>query len=216
MSGPEHEFVLNRAHDMGVELDDDQVCRLLDYLDLLSRWNRVYNLTAIRERQAMLTHHLLDCLSIIPFLRKNIGQQNPSLMDVGSGAGLPGLILAIIQPQWQISCADAVAKKAAFVQQVISHLKLENAQSIHARVETLTGQYDLISSRALTTLADFFKLTKHLSHADTQWLAMKGKQPDEEIRMLPDNVRVREIDKLHVPGLNADRCLVWMQIKNTS
>ncbi|CAG0909523.1 unnamed protein product, partial [Darwinula stevensoni] len=136
---------------MHLGLSAAQQTQLLDYLDLLEKWNRVYNLSALRTRAQMLSHHVLDCLAIIGPLRhwaQAQGLEQVRALDVGSGAGLPGLVIAICQPHWSVSCVDTVGKKAAFIQQAIAHLHLPQAQAHHARVEDLPGPYDLITSRA--------------------------------------------------------------------
>lgn len=182
------------------------------YLDLLSRWNATYNLTAVRERQAMLTQHLADCLAVVPSLQ---GRNPKRVLDVGSGGGLPGVVLAACLPGMQVCCIDAVAKKAAFIRQAAAELQLPNLQAQHARVEQWRGPgFDLVTSRAFSSLADFTRLTRHLLLPGGVWMAMKGKTPDEEIAELPASVEVFHVEPIEVPGLDAQRCLVWMKPKD--
>ncbi len=192
--------------------------RLLDYLALLARWNRVYNLTAVREPAAMVVQHLLDCAAIWPPLRRHLGQPAAStpVLDVGSGAGLPGAVLAILDPLLEITCVDAVAKKAGFVRQVAAELGLPNLHAMHARAQDLPAGavYAVITSRAFASLADFVTLTAPLLAREGVWLAMKGRRPDDEIAALPRDVEVFHVEPLQVPGLDAQRCLVWMRRKD--
>ena len=193
---------------MGVALSDLQGEQLLAYGTLMLKWNKVYNLTAVRDPAGVMTHHLLDSLAVIsPLQRQYPGKGR--LLDVGSGAGLPGVIIAIMRPDIDVSCLDAVAKKAAFVQQVAAELELPNLRGLHARVELLEGSYNVISSRAFASLPDFFNGSKHLLMADGVWLAMKGKTPSEELAVLPPEVMVFHVEQLTVPGLDAERCIVW-------
>lgn len=200
---------------LGLELTDLQLVQLLDYLDLLRKWGRVYNLTAVREPGEMLTHHLLDSLAVIAPLgrhwAKNGNAAKPRLLDVGSGAGLPGVVIAVCCPGVVVSCVDAVAKKAAFIQQVAVNLKLPHLRGVHARVENLPQKYDVVASRAFAALADFTRLSASVLETDGVWMAMKGRRPDEEMAALPPQVRVFHVEQLLVPGLDAQRCLVWME-----
>lgn len=198
---------------LGLSLDDARVHLLLEYLALVGKWNRVYNLTALREPQEMLTHHLLDSLAVLAPLRRQIGE-GPGpvrLLDVGSGAGLPGVVLAICLPSLQVDCVDTVAKKAAFIQQVAATLKLPHLRGIHDRVERLGGPYDLICSRAFASLPDFVALSEAALAPGGVWMAMKGRQPEAEMAGLPPGVSVFHVEPLQVPDLQAERCLVWMK-----
>jgi 16S rRNA (guanine527-N7)-methyltransferase len=166
----------------------------------------------------MLTHHLLDSLAIVaPLTRQTQGQTQGvsiNMLDVGAGAGLPGVVVAICCPQINVTCVDAVAKKMAFVQQVATELKLPNLKALHARVETLTDKYDVITSRAFATLLDFVTGSHAaLKPATGVWLAMKAKDTATEIAALPPNVDVFHVEQLAVPGLVAERCIVWMRSK---
>lgn len=193
---------------LGVTLSDRQGEQLLAYGTLMLKWNKVYNLTAVRDPAGVMTHHLLDSLAVIAPLQRQYPEQG-RLLDVGSGAGLPGVIIAIMRPDIDVSCLDAVAKKAAFVQQVAVELELPNLRGLHARVELLEGSYNVISSRAFASLPDFFNGSKHLLAADGVWLAMKGKMPGDELAVLPPEVAVFHVEQLTVPGLDAERCIVW-------
>ncbi|OJU91916.1 MAG: 16S rRNA (guanine(527)-N(7))-methyltransferase RsmG [Burkholderiales bacterium 66-5] len=197
-----------------LQLDDHQIDRLLEFLALLQRWNRVYNLTAVREPRQMLTHHLLDSLAAVPPLRRYLVEQGGAcarLLDVGSGGGLPGVVFAVCQPGLEIVCVDAVAKKAAFVQQAAASLQLRNLRGMHARVQELQGPFDVVSSRAFASLADFTAWSRHLLAPGGVWLAMKGKPPDDEMAALPAGVAVFHVEPLRVPQLDAERCIVWMR-----
>ena len=218
MIAAEEKTLREGAAKMGLVLGDLQVQRLLAYGALILKWNKVYNLTALRNPELVLTHHLLDSLSVIGPLERQCGGPTDAklrLLDVGAGAGLPGVVIAILRGDIDVSCVDAVAKKAAFVQQVAVELKLPNLRGVHARVENLTGAYDVISCRAFASLADFYQDSKQLLATDGVWLAMKGKVPDAELvelRGLADlaqGVDVFHGEHLTVPGLDAERCIVW-------
>ena len=196
---------------LGLTLDGVQQGRLLAYLDLLSKWNRVYNLTAVRDPAQMLTHHLLDSLAVIGPLRRHTQGAAANLLDVGSGGGLPGVVIAICCPEIAVTCVDAVAKKAAFVQQAAGALSLDNLAGRHARVETLHEPFDIIASRAFASLADFISWSRGALAEQGVWLAMKGKRPDDEIAALPAGAEVFHVEPLQVPGLDAERCLVWLR-----
>lgn len=186
--------------------------RLLDYLDLLLKWNRVYNLTALRDPGQVLTHHLLDSLAVLAPLRRHTGGAAARLLDVGSGAGLPGVVIAIACPELQVTCIDAVAKKTAFVQTVATALQLPHLQAAHGRVETLRDHHhEVVVSRAFASLAEFVTLSEGALAPGGAWLAMKGRRPDAEIAALPPAVEVFHVEQLMVPGLDAERCLVWMR-----
>ena len=207
------------AKALGLALEDVQVNALLDYLAMIQKWNKVYNLTAVRDPMDMLTLHLMDSLAIIAPLRRQIGASGPTsadaapvrLLDVGAGAGLPGVVLAICCPGLRVDCVDAVAKKAAFIQQVALALSLPTLRGLHARVETLTGPYDIIASRAFASLADFVRGSAASLAPGGVWLAMKGKYPQAELEVLPTDVAMFHVEPLTVPGLAAERCLVWLR-----
>ncbi|TFZ01885.1 16S rRNA (guanine(527)-N(7))-methyltransferase RsmG [Ramlibacter humi] len=197
--------------ELGLGLDEARQQQLLAYLDLLAKWNKVYNLTAVRDPAEMLTHHLLDSLAVIEPLRRRTGGAAARVLDVGSGGGLPGVVIAICCPQLQVDCVDTVGKKAAFIQQAAVQLQLPNLRGVHDRAEKLAGQYEVITSRAFATLADFVAVSRETLEAQGLWMAMKGKHPDAELASLPGDVAVVEIEPLRVPGLGAERCIVWMR-----
>ncbi len=201
------------AQALGLVLSDAQIQHLLDYAALIQKWNKVYNLTALRDPADMLTHHLLDSLTAIAPLRRHTQGQPIRVLDVGSGGGLPGVVLAICMPELNVSCVDTVAKKAAFVQQVAVSLKLPNLRGLHARVESLTDPYQVICSRAFASLPDFVTWSRSALAEGGVWMAMKGKHPQGEIDALPVDVQVFHVEPLTVPGLDVERCMVWMKPK---
>ena len=214
-----NDMLMNRlragAEALALDLDEAQCERLMEFLALLQKWNKVYNLTAVRDPQEMLTHHLLDSLAAVPPLRRHIAQAGLAtpvrLLDVGSGGGLPGVVFAICCPGVDVSCVDTVAKKAAFIQQAAATLRLPNLHGIHARVESLAGPYDVVSCRAFASLPDFTAWSRSALAPQGVWLAMKGKQPQDEQAALPADVQVFHVERLQVPGLDAERCIVWMR-----
>jgi 16S rRNA (guanine527-N7)-methyltransferase len=199
---------------LGLDLSAEKQQRLLDYMALIQKWNKVYNLTALRDPADMLSHHLLDSLTAIAPLMRHTQGQAIRVLDVGSGGGLPGVVLAICMPELDVSCVDTVAKKAAFVQQVAVSLKLPNLRGIHARVESLTDPYQVICSRAFASLPDFVTWSRSALAEGGVWMAMKGKHPQEEINALPEGVKVFHVEPLTVPGLDVERCMVWMRAEN--
>jgi 16S rRNA (guanine527-N7)-methyltransferase len=206
------------AEALALSLDSRTLDQLMAYLQLLQRWNRVYNLTALRDPDTMLSHHLVDCLAVLGPLRRMAASLPHSgalrILDVGSGGGLPGVVLALVEPGWQVSCVDTVAKKSNFVRQVAAELRLPNLQGLHARVEALpasAGQFDVITSRAFASLVDFTSLSRTALAAHGVWMAMKGRQPDDEVAALPADVQVFHVEHLQVPGLDAQRGLVWLR-----
>jgi 16S rRNA (guanine527-N7)-methyltransferase len=220
----------NGLADLGLTLTDEQQTQLLAYMDLIGKWTKVYNLTAVRDANEMLTHHLLDSLAVIAPLRRelakllmsdadaaaeqgatNLSKNKFSLLDVGAGAGLPGIVIAITCPEVSVTCVDTVAKKAAFIQQVAATLKLPNLKGLHARVESLTQPYDVVCSRAFASLIDFTTWSKSALASHSVWMAMKGKHPDQELAVLPESVKVFHVEQLQVPGLDAERCIIWLR-----
>ena len=193
------------AAQLGLHLSVEQFDKLMDFLDLLQKWNKVYNLTSVRDPQEMVSLHMLDSLAAVPALQRHVASlgkaagERTRQLDVGSGGGLPGVVFAICCPEVDIDCVDTVAKKAAFLQQAAVSLKLPNLKGIHARVETLKGPYEVVSCRAFASLI-----------ADNGiWFAMKGKHPQDEIDALGKDVQVFHVEPLQVPGLDAERCIVW-------
>jgi len=200
--------------ELSLHASDQQIDTLLAYLALLQRWNAYYNLTAVRDPAQMLTQHVADCLAVIGPLRREIGVSTPRLLDVGSGGGLPGVVIAILDRRVDVTCVDTVGKKAAFVQQAAAELSLCNLHAQHARVEQMiTAPFDVITSRAFASLVDFTGLTRQHLAARGVWMAMKGKPPTDELALLPETVDVFHVEQLTVPGLDAERCIVWMRPK---
>ncbi len=199
------------AAELGLPLAPAQFEQLLAYLALIQKWNQVYNLTAVRDPQEMLTHHLLDSLTAVaPLLRHTQGRP-AKVLDVGSGGGLPGAVLAICRPELDVSCVDTVGKKAAFIQQVAATLKLPHLHGIHDRVEHLSGPFDVICCRAFAALPDLVSWSRGALAEAGVWMAMKGKHPQAEIDGLPADVDAFHVEPLTVPGLQAERCMVWMR-----
>ena len=208
--------IASATEPLGLRLTPRMLDQLQAYLALLQRWNATYNLTALRDPAQMLTHHLFDCLAVVPALRRWASERSdatiaPSLLDVGSGGGLPGAVIAIVEPSWAVTCIDAVGKKTAFVRQVAAELALPNLHATHSRVEQLTGRFDLVTSRAFATLAEFAELTQALLAVDGVWVAMKAKLSVDERTAVPENVDLFHVEQLRIPGLDAERCLVWMR-----
>ena len=206
---------------LSLNMAEPQQRQLLSYMALIQKWNKVYNLTALRQAQEILTHHLLDSLSavspLLGHIAKTKGDANAGieLLDVGSGGGLPGVVIAICCPNIRVTCVDTVSKKAAFVQQVAASLRLSNLRGVHARVESLTGPYDVICSRAFASLPDFVSWSAAALSDGGVWMAMKGKLPEAEMAALPSFAEVFHVEQLQVPGLEADRCMVWMKKPTT-
>ena len=221
MSGPSRDAEAQQLLEsiclpLGLEPTAAQTAALLGYLDLLARWNSTYNLTSVRDRAGMLTQHLADCLAAVPPLTRHLAQTpepaSVRVLDVGSGGGLPGCVFATLLPQVRVTCVDSVGKKAAFVRQVAGALGLANLAAVHARVEHLKlAPFDIVTSRAFSSLDTFTRLTLPLLAPSGVWMAMKGKTPDEELQGLSPGVRVFHVEQLSVPGLQADRCLVWLR-----
>ena len=200
--------------ELHLSLSDDQVRDLLYFQNLIGKWNKVYNLTAVREQAEMLKHHLLDSLAAVEPLQKYLQGRSLSaanLLDVGSGAGLPGVVLAICFPTLAVTCVDTVGKKAAFIKHVSLALGLSNLTGLHARVETITQPFDVICSRAFASLSDFTVWSQAALAPGGAWMALKGKHPAEELSMLPPDVAVFHVEPLAVPGLAAERCIIWLQ-----
>ena len=197
-----------------LSLSDAQIQELLDYQTLIGKWTKVYNLTSVRDPAEMLTHHLLDSLAAVAPLQKHLqgrGLSAPSLLDVGSGAGLPGVVMAICCPSLAVTCVDTVGKKAAFIKHVALALGLPNLTGLHARVETITQPFDVICSRAFASLEDFTAWSQAALAPGGAWMALKGKHPAAELAMLPPDVAMFHVEPLAVPGLAAERCIIWLQ-----
>ncbi|WP_233832908.1 16S rRNA (guanine(527)-N(7))-methyltransferase RsmG [Paraburkholderia sp. ZP32-5] len=203
------------VRELGLELNDAQQHKLLDYVALLAKWNAVYNLTAIRDPRQMLIQHILDSLSIVPHLAP-LGPS--SVLDVGSGGGLPGIVLAIVLPEWTVTTNDIVHKKTAFQAQAKAELGLTNLSVVTGRVETLRpgaevpAKFDVIVSRAFAELSDFVTLARHLVAERGAIWAMKGVRPDGEIERLPAGAHVEQVIRLDVPSLDAERHLIKVRV----
>ena len=226
--GLERERILEAASRIGLPVEAKQVDQLQVYLDLLERWNRIYNLTAVRDREAMRVQHLFDCLAALPPVQRRFGDPRPAaaggpapvgtkrltVVDIGSGGGLPGLVWSVLWPQAQVHCVDPVGKKAAFVRQVAGELGL-SLKAWHGRAETLAPlDGDIVTSRAFASLADFTRLSDgHLAPGGC-WVALKGRPPEGEYSALPSGVEVFHVEPLQVPELQAERCLVWLRRHN--
>ena len=209
---PPPEPLIDQAAHLGCELSAWQADRLERYVELLAKWNQVHNLTAIRNPADMRVQHLLDCLAVVAPLRRHLGNGPARALDVGSGAGLPGVVLAVAVPELQVTCVDAVAKKAAFVTQVAAELGLKNLHAEHARVEQLRlPPFDVITSRALGSLRDLVRLTRPLLKPGGVWMAMKGVHPAGEIAELAQDAEMFHVEPLRIPALQGERCLVWMR-----
>lgn len=215
---------------LGLALPAGAEARLLAYLALLDKWNRVYNLTAVRDAGRMVSHHLLDSLAAVPVFDEilaarphpspppegegaSVGLRPPTAIDVGSGGGLPGIPLAIVRPELRVTLIDSIAKKTAFLLQAKAELGLANVQVITGRVEDFRPEagFDVITSRAFSDLNAFVTLTRHLLNPGGCWLAMKGLYPHEEIAGLPSGVRVSADHALAVPGLDVTRHLIVLE-----
>lgn len=195
---------------MGINLSVPQQLQLLAFVELLKKWNSTYNLTALRDPQSVISHHILDSLTLLPYVAGARG-----LIDVGSGGGMPGIPTAIARPDLPVALLDANSKKTAFLQQTAIELGLSNVQVITGRVEAMVGeQFDVITSRAFAELGDFVGITKQLMAKGGRWAAMKGVYPYEEIAQLPDTVEVVQVDKLQVPHLGAERHMVVLRKKD--
>ena len=205
------------AKALELNLSDTQIDQLLAYLALISKWNKVYNLTSVRDPQAMLTQHLVDSLSLLPPLRRHTQGAAIRLMDVGSGGGLPGVVIAICEPNINVTCVDAVAKKTSFIIQVAAELGLKNLRGEHSRVQQLKfPPFDVITSRAFASLLDFTTLTRQHLKPGAIWLAMKGQYPADELAALQNSAKdldMFHVEQLLVPGLDAQRCLIWIRPK---
>ncbi|WP_326534375.1 16S rRNA (guanine(527)-N(7))-methyltransferase RsmG [Pseudorhodoferax sp.] len=217
MPPPDRAAAHAAAQALGLPLSDGQADQLLGHLKLLQQWNAAYNLTAVRDPAAMWLQHVVDCMAAVPALTRALpsfcaGTTRPRVLDVGSGAGLPGVVWAVLLPQLDVTCIDTVGKKVAFIRQVSGALQLGNLQVRHARVEQLREPpFHLITSRAFASLADFTRLTLHLLAPQGRWLAMKGKAPTDELAELGWPATMFHVEPLAVPGLQAERCLVWLK-----
>ena len=199
------------ANALATPLVTAQVAALVAYIRLVERWNATYNLTAVRDPVAMVSHHVLDCLAASAALRRRRGlEARRRLIDVGSGAGLPGLVIAVALPETAVVCVDSVGKKSAFVAQAAATIGVANLTAVHARAERFLGErFNVVVSRAFASLPEFVASTRHLLADNGEWMAMKGKVPTEEIAALTDTSA--DVERLVVPGLDAERCIVWIR-----
>jgi 16S rRNA (guanine527-N7)-methyltransferase len=207
--------VLEGAAQLQLDVSEATALQLADYLLLLHKWNRNINLTAVRELPDMVTHHLLDCLAIVQPLRLLTGGQAMQIVDVGTGAGLPGLVLAATCPELQVLCIDSVEKKVAFVQQAIGVMHLSNAQTTATRVESLTQQFDVVTCRAFASISEIITLAGHLVKEGGFVAAMKGPKLEKETAEMPLGWQVAETIVLAVPGLGEERSLAIIKRMKT-
>ena len=211
------------AEALGLVLQPEQLDALMAYVALIGKWTKVYNLTAVRDPADMMSLHIVDSLAAIPPLQRHLASaglaQGAYLLDVGSGAGLPGVVMAICCPQLQVTCVDTVAKKSAFITQAALALRLPNLQGLHARVESIGQPFDVVCSRAFASLHDFTRWSAPALSPQGVWLAMKGRVPNDEMLLLAEqnpDIDVFHVEPLHVPNLDAERCIVWMRPKPAS
>ena len=208
MVTPQHAEELSQgARELGVDLSEVQHEKLLGYLALLIKWNKAYNLTAVRDPDEMVSRHLLDSLSVVPYI------QGERQLDVGSGGGMPGIPLAILFPDMSVTCLDSNGKKTRFLTQVKLELKLDNLQVIHSRAEAFQPEQPFtgIISRAFSSLEDFTQWTRHMGDTQTRWLAMKGLHPADELVALPADFRLESAQALAVPGCQGQRHLLILR-----
>ena len=218
MASTEHDLrstLVEGLQALQLDLSGQQVDQLLAYQAMIAKWTKVYNLTSVRDPAEMMTHHLLDSLAAIPALQRHLKsaglEQGSRLLDVGSGAGLPGVVIAICCPKVAVTCVDTVAKKAAFIKQAALALKLPNLTGLHARVESITEPFDVICSRAFASLLDFTNWSVTALAPHGVWMAMKGKYPADELQALPPDRAMFHVEQLKVPGLDAERCILWLR-----
>ena len=192
---------------LGIVIEAEEQKKMMKYLGLLQKWNHVYNLTAINKIEQMVSHHLLDSIVVLPYLKAG------RWLDVGSGAGLPGLILALMRPDWEFELLDSSSKKCSFLQQVVIELNIKNIQITCTRVEDYKNikKFDGIISRAFAELEKFIVLTHHLLTPGGVWVAMKGILPDQEFQRLPTGIMLKHIVSLQVPGMDSERCLAILE-----
>lgn len=193
---------------LGLSIDATPQAKLIQYVRLIEKWNRVHNLTAVRDAREMVVVHLLDCLAVLPHLG-----DAKTVLDVGTGAGLPAIVIALTRPDIVVTAIDSVEKKVTFLQQAKAELALANFTPVHDRVETWAApqHYDIVISRAFADIADFVKLAGSHVASRGVMLAMKGVKPDDEVARVPQGFRVKRIEALHVPQLNAERHLIWIE-----
>lgn len=205
------------ARQLGVAISEKQACQLLAYLECLQRWNAVHSLSAWKDPSDLLMHHVFDSMTVVEPLSRFAGGRRLRVLDAGSGAGFPAAVLAVLRPEWALTAADAVAKKMAFVRQAASESGIDNLDAVHVRLEQWRPReaFDVVVSRAFASLSTFVRVTKHLLSADGVWLAQKGQIPGKEIAGLTPGVEVFHVEPVTLPGLEAERHLVWMRKART-
>lgn len=191
-----------------LQITDLQISQLITFVELLDKWNKAYNLTSVRDPQQMLIKHIMDSIVVSPYLQSD--KESPNIIDVGTGPGLPGIPLAIINPDKNFTLLDSLGKRIRFITQVKHQLKLDNVNPVQSRVEEFNGKFDLVLSRAFASMSDMVNWSKHLLADDGQFVALKGQLAQEEIAALPDFVKVEKTQSLFVPELNAERHLVFI------
>lgn len=207
--------LLSSALEVGVSLAANQVRQMLDYVRMLERWGRAFNLSGAKDASQLLREHVVDCLTVVAPLEHWATAHAGSIriLDVGSGAGLPGLVLAIARPEWSVTTVDAAAKKAAFVRHAAGEIGLGNVRALHGRVQAIapSERFDVVISRAFSSLGGLIDATRQRLSPRGVWLAMKGRRPDLELAELPAGIDAFHVERVHVPGLDAERCLVWIR-----
>lgn len=201
-SAPLAEKLANGLAGLQLQLPLDAHENLLAYLDLLAHWNRAYNLTAVRDRGEMIPRHVLDSLAVLPFV------QGESLADIGSGAGLPGIPLAIARPGLAVTLIESNGKKARFLREAVRALPLPNVTVEQMRVQDASGSFDTVTARAFSSLADMLAWGGHLLAAEGRWLALKGRADQDEITGIPEGFRVIAVRPVRIPGTEAERCVI--------
>lgn len=208
MKPEDKKAIAEGAKALGADITSEQVDKLAAYLELLLKWNRVFNLTSIRTVREGILKHVLDSLSLVPYLKREGAQKPASIVDVGSGGGFPAAVLAICMPEVTVYSVDAVAKKSAFVTQAASQLSLPNLKAKHCRIEEIGMVFDMAVCRAFSSLKLFSELTDGCVKPGGVWVAMKGKKPEAEIAELPEAFRVTGMTEVFVPGLGEERTFV--------
>ncbi|UUX96218.1 16S rRNA (guanine(527)-N(7))-methyltransferase RsmG [Aquabacterium sp. J223] len=206
---PERTAIAEALRALSLPEDAATQDRLFAHLRLLCQWNGTYNLTAVRDPADMVRLHLADCLAAVPALVRWTGGRALRVLDVGSGGGLPGAVIASLRPELEVDCVDTVGKKAAFIRQLAMELRLPNLRAVHSRVEALPGPYDLVTCRAFASLSDLVRLSAGALAPDGVWAALKASSAEQEIEGLT-SAAVFHVEPLVVPGLDAARCIVWM------